>query len=115
MGMKIQRINTKISLVVAEIPIMELERLDKTVKILVLQTPILNLELSDNGVTFIVKDIDIVKLELLTKKIRITSMVQNVPAISAIITYRTLSIFDNTIGVEVTVGQQSNKVLLAWK
>merc|ERR1711915_685735 len=49
-----------------------------------------------------------------TKKIRITSMVQNVPAISAIITCRTLSIFDNTIGVEVTVGQQSNKVLLAW-
>merc|ERR1712083_492647 len=40
--------------------------------------------------------------------------VQNVAAISAIITYRTLSIFDNTIGVEVTAGQQSNKVLLAW-
>jgi len=112
--MKLQRIDTKISLVVAEIPIMELERLDKTVKILLLQTPILNLELSDNGVTFVVKDVKIVKIELLTKKMRITSMVQNIPAISAIITYRTLSIFDNTIGVEVTVGQMSNKVLFAW-
>ena len=112
--MKLQRIDTKISLVVAEIPIMELERLDKTVKILLLQTPILNIELSDNGVTFVVKDVKIVKIELLTKKMRITSMVQNIPAISAIITYRTLSIFDNTIGVEVTVGQMSNKVLFAW-
>merc|ERR1712042_257949 len=112
--MKLQRIDTKISLVVAEIPIMELERLDNTVKILLLQTPILNLEPSDNGVTFVVKDVKIVKIELLTKKMRITSMVQNIPAISAIITYRTLSIFDNTIGVEVTVGQMSNKVLFAW-
>merc|ERR1712215_425328 len=79
-----------------------------------IQTPILNLELSDNGVTFIVKDVRLVKLELLQKKVRITTMVQNIPTITAIITYRTLSLFDNTIGVEVTLGQLSNKILLAW-
>merc|ERR1712042_86548 len=112
--MKLQRIDTKISLVVAEIPIMELERIDKTVRIILIQTPILSLELSDNGVTFIVKDVKLVKLELLQKKVRVTSMIQNIPTITAIITYRTLSIFDNTIGVEVTLGKLSNKILLAW-
>merc|ERR1712142_810038 len=112
--MKLQRIDTKISLVVAEIPIMELERIDKTVRIILIQTPILSLELSDDGVTFIVKDVKIVKLELLQKKIRITSKIQNIPTITAIITYRTLSLFDNTIGVEVTVGQLSNKIYFAW-
>merc|ERR1712142_441161 len=112
--MKLQRIDTKISLVVAEIPIMELERIDKTVRIILIQTPILSLELSDNGVTFIVKDVKLAKLELLQKKVRVTSMIQSIPTITAIITYRTLSIFDNTIGVEVTLGKLSNKILLAW-
>merc|ERR1719357_2431007 len=112
--MKLQRIDTKISLVIAEIPIMELERVDKTVRIIMIQTPILNLELSDNGVTFIVKDVRLVKLELLQKKVRITTMVQNIPTITTIITYRTLSLFDNTIGVETTLGQLSNKIILAW-
>merc|ERR1712142_88785 len=112
--MKIQHIDTKISVIVSEIPIFELERVNKTVKILLVQTPILNLELSDDGVTFIVKDVKIVKLELLQKKIRITSKIQNIPTITAIITYRTLSLFDNTIGVEVTVGQLSNKIYFAW-
>merc|ERR1712098_103953 len=100
--------------IVSEIPIFELERVNKTVKILLVQTPILNLELSDNGVTFIVKDVKIAKLELLQKKIRITSKIQNIPTITAIITYRTLSLFDDTIGVEVTVGQLSNKIYFAW-
>merc|ERR1712215_501531 len=79
-----------------------------------IQTPILNLELSDNGVTFIAMDVKLIKLELLQKKVRITTMVQNIPTITAIITYRTLSLFDNTIGVEVTLGQLSNKILLDW-
>merc|ERR1712215_483681 len=55
--MKLQRIDTKISLVIAEIPIMELERVDKTVRIIMIQTPILNLELSD-----IAMDVKLVKL-----------------------------------------------------
>merc|ERR1712215_365654 len=92
----------------------ELERGDKTVRIIMIQTPILNLELSDNGVTFIAMDVKLVKLELLQKKARITTMIQNIPTITAIITYRTLSLFDNTIGVEVTLGQLSNKIILAW-
>merc|ERR1712126_450254 len=92
----------------------ELERIDKTVRIILIQTPILSLELSDNGVTFIVKDVKLVKLELLQQKVRVTSMIQNIPNITAIITYRTLSIFDNTIGVEVTLCKLSNKILLAW-
>merc|ERR1711915_523285 len=33
---------------------------------------------------------------------------------TGIITYRTLSLFDNTIGVEVILGQLSNKIILAW-
>merc|ERR1712042_275868 len=101
-------------IVLNETPIMKLQRIDTKISLVVAEIPILSLELSDNGVTFIVKDVKLVKLELLQKKVRVTSMIQNIPTITAIITYRTLSIFDNTIGVEVTLGKLSNKILLAW-
>merc|ERR1712096_227118 len=64
-------------------------------------------EVSTNGVS-------LCKVVLLGKELKITTTMKNIPEITSTVTWKTFSLFQNTLGIEILVGKISHKTLLSW-
>merc|ERR1719341_2141003 len=61
-----------------------------------------------------VYEVPLVQVALLKKQVKISTITKNVPAITAIITWKTFSIFENTVGIQLLYKQIAHKTLFGW-
>jgi len=61
-----------------------------------------------------VYEVPLVQVALLKKQVKISTITKDVPAITAIISWKTLSIFENTVGVQLLYKQIAHKTLFGW-
>jgi hypothetical protein len=61
-----------------------------------------------------VYEVPLVQLALLKKQVKISTITKDIPAITAIITWKTLSIFENTVGIQLLYKQIAHKTLFGW-
>merc|ERR1711936_1458758 len=54
------------------------------------------------------------RVALLSKELRITTILKYLPEITTAVTLKSFSLFQNTLGIEVMVGKISHKTLLGW-
>ena len=59
-------------------------------------------------------EVPLVQVSLLKKQVKISTITKDVPAITAIITLKTLSIFENTVGIQLLYKQITHKTLFGW-
>merc|ERR1712025_494956 len=67
-----------------------------------------------NEVEVVLTGVPVFRVAILAKELRITTIMKDLPEITAAVTLKTFSLFQNTLGVEVMVGQISHKTLLGW-
>merc|ERR1712168_1045707 len=74
-----------------------------------------------NEVEVAVTEIPLFRVALLTKGLKITTIAQTVPvivktipAITTTVTWKTFSLFQNTLGVEILVGKIAHKTIFGW-
>merc|ERR1711875_110109 len=67
-----------------------------------------------NEVEVVLTGVPVFRVALLAKKIRITTIMKDLPEITTAVTLKTFSLFQNTLGIEVMVGKISHKTLLGW-
>jgi len=56
----------------------------------------------------------LVQVALINKQIKISTINKDVPAITAIITLKTFSLFENSVGIQLFYEQMAHKTLLGW-
>merc|ERR1719341_2404065 len=61
-----------------------------------------------------VYEVPVVQVALLKKQVKISTIIKGVPAITTIITWKTLSIFENTVGIQLIYKQIAHKTLFGW-
>jgi len=54
------------------------------------------------------------KVALLGKELKITTIMKNMPEITTTVSWKTFSLFQNTLGIEILEGKVSHKTLLSW-
>merc|ERR1719234_200483 len=67
-----------------------------------------------NEVEVVLTGVPLFRVALLAKKLRITTIMKDLPEITTAVTLKTFSLFQNTLGIEVMVGKISHKTLLGW-
>merc|ERR1719318_400693 len=67
-----------------------------------------------NEVEVAVNGIPLFRVALIAQGLKITTITKTVPAITATITWKTFSLFQNTLGMEILVGKIAHKTLFAW-
>merc|ERR1712002_711994 len=74
-----------------------------------------------NEVEVAMNEIPLFRVALITKGLKITTMAQTVPvivktipAITTTVTWKTFSLFQNTLGVEILVGKIAHKTIFGW-
>merc|ERR1711887_307674 len=67
-----------------------------------------------NEVEVVLTGVPLLRVALLAKELRITTIMKDLPEITTAVTLKTFSLFQNTLGIEVTVGKISHKTLLGW-
>merc|ERR1712168_1551553 len=74
-----------------------------------------------NEVEVALIEIPLFRVALLTKGLKITTMaktvpviVKTIPAITTTVTWKTFSLFQNTLGVEILVGKIAHKTIFGW-
>merc|ERR1719289_282349 len=67
-----------------------------------------------NEVEVVLTGVPLFRVALLAKEVRITTIMKDLPEITTALTLKTFSLFQNTLGIEVTVGKISHKTLLGW-
>merc|ERR1711887_386158 len=67
-----------------------------------------------NEVEVVLTGVPLFRVALLAKEVRITTIMKDLPEITTAVTLKTFSLFQNTLGIEVTVGKISHKTLLGW-
>merc|ERR1719431_1079214 len=71
-----------------------------------------------NEVEVVVNGIPLFRVALITQGLQITTIAKTVPAITATVTWKTFSLFQNTLGLEILVGKVAHKTLFGnscWK
>jgi hypothetical protein len=61
-----------------------------------------------------VYEVPLVQVALLKKQVMISTIAKDVPAITAIISWKNLSIFENTVGIQLIYKQIAHKTLFGW-
>merc|ERR1712034_133440 len=61
-----------------------------------------------------VYEVPLVQVALLKKQVKISTITKDVPTITAIITWKTLSIFENSVGIQLLYKQIAHKTLFGW-
>eukprot|EP00091_Calanus_sinicus_P023668 TRINITY_DN810_c0_g1_i5.p1 TRINITY_DN810_c0_g1~~TRINITY_DN810_c0_g1_i5.p1 ORF type:complete len:335 (+),score=93.29 TRINITY_DN810_c0_g1_i5:344-1348(+) len=61
-----------------------------------------------------VYEVPLLQVALLKKQVKISTITKDVPAITAIISWKTFSIFENTVGVQLLYKQIAHKTLFGW-
>merc|ERR1719312_533154 len=67
-----------------------------------------------NEVEVVLTGVPVFRVALLAKEIRITTIMKDLPEITTAVTLKTYSLYQNTLGIEVIVGQISHKTLFGW-
>jgi len=67
-----------------------------------------------NEVEVVLTGVPLFRVALLAKEVRITTIMKDLPEITTAVTFKTFSLFQNTLGIEVMVGKISHKTLLGW-
>merc|ERR1719290_447962 len=67
-----------------------------------------------NEVEVIVFGFPVVEVAFLTNGIKITAIIPDLPEITTAVTFKTFSLFQNTLGIEVVIGKMSQKTLVGW-
>merc|ERR1719193_2261499 len=67
-----------------------------------------------NEVEVALTGVPLFRIALLAKEVRITTIMKDLPEITTAVTLKTFSLFQNTLGIEVMVGNISHKTLLGW-
>merc|ERR1711970_1006500 len=67
-----------------------------------------------NEVGVVLTGLPLFRVALLAKELRITTIMKDLPEITTAVTFKTFSLFQNTLGIEVMVGKISHKTLLGW-
>jgi len=67
-----------------------------------------------NEVEVFINGAPLCKVALLGKELKITTTMKNMPGITSTVTWKTFSLFQNTLGIEILVGKMSHKTLLSW-
>merc|ERR1719347_200985 len=67
-----------------------------------------------NEVEVVLTGVPVFRVALLAKELRITTILKDLPEITTVVTLKTFSLFQNTLGIEVMVGQISHKTLFGW-
>merc|ERR1719234_1585393 len=67
-----------------------------------------------NEVEVVLTGVPLFRVALLAKEVRITTIMKDLPEITTAVTFKTFSLFQNTVGIEVMVGKISHKTLLGW-
>merc|ERR1719500_1463608 len=67
-----------------------------------------------NEVEVAVNGIPLLRVALITQGLKITTIAKIVPAITATVTWKTFSLVQNTLGMEILVGKIAHKTLFGW-
>merc|ERR1719228_990430 len=67
-----------------------------------------------NEVEVAVNGIPLFRVALIFQGLKITTIAETVPAITATVTWKTFSLFQNTLGMEILVGKIAHKTLFGW-
>jgi len=67
-----------------------------------------------NEVEVFTNGVSLCKVVLLGKELKITTTMKNMPEITSTVTWKTFSLFQNTLCIEILVGKISHKTLLSW-
>merc|ERR1711942_473235 len=67
-----------------------------------------------NEVEVVLTGVPVFRVAILAKELRITPIMKDLPEITTAVTLKTFSLFQNTLGIEVMVGQISHKTLFGW-
>merc|ERR1712025_526506 len=67
-----------------------------------------------NEVEVVLTGVPVFRVAILAKELRITTIMKDLPKITTAVSLKTFSLFQNTLGIEVMVGQISHKTLLGW-
>jgi len=67
-----------------------------------------------NEVEVAVKGIPLFRVALITQGLKMTTMAKIVPTITATVTWKTFSLYQNTLGMEILVGKIAHKTLFGW-
>jgi len=67
-----------------------------------------------NEVEVAMNEIPLFRVALITQGLKITTIAKTVPVITATVTWKTFSLFQNTLGLEILVGKIAHKTLVGW-
>merc|ERR1712034_94621 len=67
-----------------------------------------------NEVEVAMNEIPLFRVALITQGLKITTIANTVPTITATVTWKTFSLFQNTLGLEILVGKIAHKTLFGW-
>merc|ERR1712025_1481041 len=67
-----------------------------------------------NEVEVVLTGVPVFRVAILAKELRITTIMKDLPKITTAVSLKTFSLFQNTLGIEVMVGQISHKTLIGW-
>merc|ERR1712002_933875 len=67
-----------------------------------------------NEVEVVLTGSPVFSVAILAKELRITTIMKDLPEITTAVTLKTFSLYQNTLGIEVMVGQISHKTLIGW-
>eukprot|EP00092_Neocalanus_flemingeri_P012247 GFUD01013203.1.p1 GENE.GFUD01013203.1~~GFUD01013203.1.p1 ORF type:complete len:672 (+),score=129.26 GFUD01013203.1:29-2017(+) len=70
--------------------------------------------IGENKFEFSVDGEPLVQIVMGSKQIQIITLHKDIPAITAIITFKTFSIFENSIGIQILYKQIAHKILIGW-
>merc|ERR1712098_639438 len=82
-------------------------------EVIVFGFPVVKVALHANEVkvTTIIPKLPEIEVAFLTNGIKITAIIPDLPEIAAAVTLKTLSLFQNTLGIQILVGKVSHKTL----
>merc|ERR1711970_1300207 len=67
-----------------------------------------------NEVEVFINGAPLCKVALLGKELKITTIMKNMPEMTTTVSWKTFSLFQNTLGIEILEGKVSHKTLLSW-
>merc|ERR1711862_102899 len=69
---------------------------------------------AENEVEVVLTGAPVFRVAILSKELRITTIIKDLPEITTVVTLKTFSLSQNTLGIEVMVGKFFHKTLVGW-
>merc|ERR1719481_1472892 len=86
------------------------------VEVIVFGFPVVKVALlaDEAKITTIFPKLPEIEVAFLTNGIKSTAIIPDLPEITTAVTFKTFSLFQNTLGIEVVIGKMSHKTLVSW-